>query len=828
MKRLLTYISIFIIIAGIVSCSTVEMPEDSYGIQTVEFVVRPTTFSNFDVSVTGTKALEGEALTEVEQKIVNAYFLVFDKDGNRVDFKVLTPSGNQIPSQTLTHDYGNGPIKVCYLANVSATVAESYATWNDVLTKPLAITYPEYNAEYFSTGAGHIGIPTLNGELCFPMFGTVTFPGTTANNGVVEVQLKRLFAKVVVNLKTELDADFLEGLFDAPEINLFSYTITNLPTNVLIADVSRADSPWNTQSGTTYFKEPISVDVDDITINNNIFSTFTHILTVYVPEYYLEGTAEAGSNTDQKLKPQMYASGKRPVYLTIDGLAHQTNYVDVPLKYNIYFGGDATGNFDLLRNVQYNNNMTITGTTEAILGEDDRVDATYHNLANPDNIGEDVPANCYIISKPGRYLIPMCKGNQPTNLLSGTSAEIVHINHLNSAQNSIPNNKISIQTINGKQYIQFDVNMYDAGGNLSLTDVVPSNELLCLKDSNGNIVWSWHLWMCDDNNRPEEYNHTYPVSSAIALNRAVGALNYEGFELLGYSLAQWDDGLYYQWGRKDPMLPNGNPTASSSTYAKSVQNPRTFYTDWNASGAGWASAKTINDPCPPGYKVPSNKIWRTSGNASTGLEDIMEDLGLDGYPYNLQSNGGFDVNIVYPYSSYVENTGSKKPFSSISYNGNVQDREIVSGVTATMYFSGERAIYTGDIWSSEGGLYFSRTRHTIDDGAQIFINVNLGGVDRWFPRDPSSSADGYTIGTIQTNLLKAVGEIRWVGTIAKRLLEAALNAANINIDNLIRGILEGQITVTHEYDPKLKTDSDALPVSRGAHVRCVREDSPVQ
>lgn len=760
------------------------MPEDSYGIQTVEFVVRPTSFSNFDVSATGTKALEGDALTAVERKIVNAYFLVFDKDGERVDFRTLTPRDNQIPSQILTDDYGKGPIKVCYLANVSADVAESYTTWDDVLTKPLAITYPEYNAEYFSTtGAGHIGIPTLNGELCFPMFGTETYPGTTANNGVVEVQLKRLFAKVVVNLMTDLDADLWEGLFDAPEINIFSYTITNLPTNVLIADESRTNSPWvnygNTQSGTSYFKEPISVDIEDITINNNIFSTFTHILTLYVPEYYLEGTAEAGSNTDQKRKPQMYASNKRPVYLTIDGLAHQTNYVDVPLKYNIYFGGDATGNFDLLRNAQYNNNMTITGTTEAILGEDDRVEATYHNLANPDNIGEDVPANCYIISKPGRYLIPTYIGNDVSGgTKEGTSVEQVQ---LNGGNNTISN--IHLQKIDGKNYIQFDVNMDINSGELSLNDVLPANKLMVLK-SGSDVVWSWHLWFCED--FPND--HTYPgnvsetIAGSIVMDRAIGAITSNTLQTL------WADGMYFQWGRKDPMLANTIIVASGASYENSIQNYQTFYSDWETDNGGWSDIKTVNDPCPPGYKVPQSTVWLDS---APNIDDSTQ----DSFCYSTTIDSLIDE-IYYPYSSYLQNNNGELLIIENTPLLNSDGKDQLNSATHTtlgvdwyVQYSGTETVRLGHLWNLTGCIYFN---------SQVF-NINEADAKVFYDA-------GWRKGNVS---ISSLSNIPFIGNM---------------IGDMVIEIMENAKAAKREYAHKdLGNEENQVKASSAAHVRCVKE-----
>lgn len=304
MKTLLRIIIISsLLVLG--SCSTDELHIPEKGRQ-VEFVVRQTSFIGVDVSSVSTKALTAAELTETESRIASLYFLVFDEAGNRIEdeFIALDPASQM--SRTI---YGRGPLTVCYLANVPYSYANSITHIDRLKDTLLPITYaPE-------TETGYIGIPQMTLDLnrdgadetatrCFPMIGMETYPGAEVTSGVVEIDMKRVFSKVVVRLRTDFDADW-GALFDAPEINLYSYTLYNLPTNVMLSPEAMTDSPWvgypDTQSGRKYFEEPKEVDMDDITVNNSlILQTYTTVLTCYIPEYYLSPKSSAASNTDQR------------------------------------------------------------------------------------------------------------------------------------------------------------------------------------------------------------------------------------------------------------------------------------------------------------------------------------------------------------------------------------------------------------------------------------------------------------------------------------------------------------------------------------------------
>jgi hypothetical protein len=283
---------------------------------------------------------------------------------------------------------------------------------------------------------------------------------------------------------------------------------------------------------------------------------------------------------------------------------------------------------------------------------------------------------------------------------------------------------------------------------------------------------------------------------------------------LGYDLAIWSNGLYYQWGRKDPLVLGSDnkiaKTASSATYANSIKNPDTFYTDWRGEytneTVGWTDTKSTNDPCPPGYKVPAYTIWRDVNN-STGMEDLFSRVPNLGYPYNLNASIDVSHNIVYPYSSFVSTNGTLSPEKSDSRDVLVEGYEYTTTLTHKKYTDVvvhlKFDVVDGAIWSNRinTSAHFDYSTLNLTDLSSISIKsakcvdgVQTGG--SWW--NPEYSYDG-----------------------------TPYDVSNSDIDRAARGVMEAAILIRMRNgltQTLFDKDYAGHTSATGLHVRCVRDE----
>ena len=297
-------------------------------------------------------------------------------------------------------------------------------------------------------------------------------------------------------------------------------------------------------------------------------------------------------------------------------------------------------------------------------------------------------SNCYIVPSAGNYKIRAdVKGNS-SQALDGTPNNAVVVWETNNTDIAPEAGSIVHNVKYEDGFIFFESN----GNN--------GNALVAVRDSEGEIIWSWHLWFTPYN--PSEDYDLYSGSNIPVMNRNLGSLSNNPGEPTTI-------GFYYQWGRKDPFPSSSSVnsyspiatcpsnvfsetqnTSSTGTIEYAIhhptqtigENPDHSVHDWlyYTNGDLWGSSKTIYDPCPAGWKVPEASLY--SGFTSSG--DYVRDSENHGIVFHAStpatfypaagtmSAGGLYVNEFaeschYWTSSKISSTISKR-FCVYSYS----------------------------------------------------------------------------------------------------------------------------------------------------------------
>ena len=328
--------------------------------------------------------------------------------------------------------------------------------------------------------------------------------------------------------------------------------------------------------------------------------------------------------------------------------------------------------------------------------------------AGGDLVGVDLSAagtaNCYIVSERGPYQFTPTKGASNETVGTIASAEVLWETFGTDVTPKVGDLVKNVKYENG--VISFQTpSVYREG-----------NAVIAAKDANGNILWSWHIWLTDQPEGQEYYN-----DAGTMLDRNLGATSATPGDVGAL-------GLFYQWGRKDPFPGSSSifteteakstitwPSSVSSdssngTIAYATANPTTFIRynnsnyDWYYTGSSstdntrWTtseSSKSIYDPCPAGWRVPdggSNGVWSKACGSSSYFE---------GYPYDSTNEGmnfsrkfGADQTIWYPASGCrVYNDGS---LSNVGGTGNYWSASPYGNNAYRLYFYNNGNVYTSN------------------------------------------------------------------------------------------------------------------------------------
>ena len=295
-------------------------------------------------------------------------------------------------------------------------------------------------------------------------------------------------------------------------------------------------------------------------------------------------------------------------------------------------------------------------------------------IRDGDLLSKDGTANCYIVSKVGSFKFPLSRATE-NEFLSGIT-EVKVLWETDNTSGTQTTNSIITNVATNKKYVYFDTPSTLKNGNAVIA---------AYRD--GVIAWSWHIWVCSGYN-PSTTSQTLMGKSSAMMDRNLGALSPDA----GNALA---NGLFYQWGRKDPFPGAVESYVSSSggghfmkttkgetlklssnknvTVDHAIEYPDSLFTttksngDWLTTPVNtlWGQTKTIYDPCPPGWKVPVAYMMDSNNNHVLEQEAWSDDDGKLS-PQRVASNGYYGVylNLAsgggrawYPNNGYISLAG---------------------------------------------------------------------------------------------------------------------------------------------------------------------------
>lgn len=299
--------------------------------------------------------------------------------------------------------------------------------------------------------------------------------------------------------------------------------------------------------------------------------------------------------------------------------------------------------------------------TDAAPTEEDPAEPDADDPESVTDLSEAGTANCYIVQTEGKYSFDATvRGNGKKIEGIDFTEEKLYPADVKLIWQSDRNGLIdSLSLKDGR--IHFSAK--NSGG----------NALVAALDEAGNIIWSWHIWLLD-----EDITDIKTADGVMVTDRNLGATSLD-------PESPESHGLLYQWGRKDPFpaspIVSGGTTSTlplplydadgneveiahssrenneSNTLEYAVSNPTTVLSnnaqyaecrDWlrkefsnPALWGGKDGEKSLFDPCPAGYRVPKTgtfDFFTSSGGYETEISgfsvyDISSDGVIDGNDY---------------------------------------------------------------------------------------------------------------------------------------------------------------------------------------------------
>jgi len=484
----------------------------------------------------GTRAAEPspnpEPESEDEKKIENFWLFQFNPDGTQLAApKYYTvPDGklNDVTANAYNELTKNRKMTIYVVTNVSDETWVSPTgtyTLEEIKAKTLPSPYP----------IRIIADQTRTDKLLIPMSGQVDNV-TVTDKSLIVVPVTRMYAKVKIQVNFGVDG-----------MSVYDVAVSKIPFYCRVAPVGTKDANGEPAA------VPIEEGIDLITRSFKSSDAVNGWITLYVPEN-LQGEVEGAE------KQYTYDPDKKK------NVPEQALYANIRAKYDgmdydftVYPGENSTNNFNVRRNCVYRVTIDIQDAT------DQHKPSSNCFVVKPNSKVTFEPY--YRIEEGGGYKFSdYLNPNDPNKTIAKT--EIIWQTEDCIGDNT-DGSKVKF-TLNEKDPLHSKLTVYTGK---------EGNALVGARNSKGDIIWSWHIWVTP--NEPDNFANglvytTYEWDSkGIYPDRPrvpgygimpcnIGALAFRAEEMATYSINRGNKftgnnpktfGMLYQWGRKDPFPP---------------------------------------------------------------------------------------------------------------------------------------------------------------------------------------------------------------------------------------------------------------------------------
>ena len=550
-------------------------------------------------------------------------------------------------------------------------------------------------------------------------------------------------------------------------------------------------------AGTYKFEYEYKADhfknVNDTTGNHKI------ILTPVAPQNVvqvnmrnIENAPELGDNVNVAVPAFVVINGLR---ITTPANGDETNCMKVAVTaYKYDSEGKIEGSDTRIRyfNIEKLLKTDVSGDYYTIPFEFCDPVESYTDLAVPST------SNSYVVNAPGNYTFNIDIAGNGETPFGGFTAGITNPKDLIEKGKSygfdwlwasgltFDNVKAANPSLSDIEVVEEIVNSVEISGETGrvsiglatgTTETLSGNIILALYESNnngsgvGDIVWTWHIWL----GAPEVHHFKFPATTTkyqftnenwYMMDRNVGA-----------ETATLDNprstGLYYQRGRKEPLISFGNRERSTEWTANQIPTYRNtakfgdiakwetgrnyedvttplkypmaliegidysgssdYYYAWNAasevSDVSIANdTKSMFDPCPPGYRLPTTREWDNLKNIQ--FADIEGDelaAGAFGYCYLkdlegvLSSSNTTDQIIAQRIATgnyYTVNDQFERTYTITDLSGTSTPQVVKFPNSGVLYADGEL-----DFINQVGGVTTTNTKELIIEAPVFTVST---------------------------------------------------------------------------------------------------------